>query len=366
MYKAAASVGKGKNQPAASRKRDAANGFMRTVEPSGEEPHGSSKAARLLLLLGIEDAAAVMASLSVEEAEVVARQIAATRRVDTVEARSLLAEFGERFSHLEIRRVRGGVEAARDILSKAFGAEQAEFIFNKAVPGAAPRPLAFLDDLTFAQLASLLRKETPTSLALIMSCIDPSQASRLLESLPQDQRAQIVLRMARTQEISNSVLATVEAALQERLRLVGKDDSEELDGRSALADILRYMDIADERRLLDSLEEADPKLATEVKEKLYTMDTIFHLRKRDLQTVLMDMDEKEIAMLLKGQPPEITEYITSSLSSRRHLMVRDEGDLLGPIPRSEVDHTVRKFLDKLKEGEQSGTYVIVREEEDLI
>ena len=366
MYKAAASKETRRKRPAAFSKRKVADGFVKTIEPSGEEPQGSSKAARLLLLLGIEDAAAVMASLSVEEAEVVARQIAATRRVDTVEARTLLAEFGERFSHLEIRRVRGGVEAARDILSKAFDAEQAAFIINKAVPGAAPRPLAFLDDLTFAQLASLLRKETTTSLALILSCIDPSQASRLLESLPQDQRARVVLRMARTREISNSVIATVEATLQERLRFVGKDDSEELDGRSALADILRYMDIADEHRLLDSLEEADSKLATEVKEKLYTMDTVFHLRKRDLQTVLLDMDEKEIAMLLKGQPPEITEYITSSLSSRRHLMVKDEGDLLGPVPRSEVDHTVRKFLDKLKDGEQSGTYVIVREEEDLI
>lgn len=339
-------------------------GFLKVTGDS--EQSGSGKAARLLLLLGKDEAAKVMAELKTEEAEDIAREIATTRRVDAVEAKNLLEEFGDRFGNLEIRRARGGVDAARDILKAAFGEDKASEIIEKAVPEASPKPFAFLDDLTFTQLANLLRKENPTTLALVMSYIDPSHASRLLESIPDKERSAIVLRMARTEKVSIDVLGTVETTLQEKLRLIGKDDSEELDGRSALADILRYMDISDERRLLGNLEDADPLLAEQVKEKLYTMDTVLHLRDKDLQNILLDMDEKEIALLLKGQSPEVRERVTSGLSSRRRLLVADEGDIMGPVPRSEGDSAVRAFLEKLRIGEEAGTFIIIREEADLI
>jgi flagellar motor switch protein FliG len=126
------------------------------------------------------------------------------------------------------------------------------------------------------------------------------------------------------------------------------------------------MDISDERRLLDNLEDADPSLAEQVKEKLYTMDTVLHIRDRDLQNILLDMNEKEIALLLKGQAPEIRERINLSLSSRRRLIVADEGDMMGLRPRSEADAAVREFLERLRVGEEAGTFVIIREEADLI
>ena len=336
----------------------------RKTESSRETP--GSKAARLMLLLGKDEAAKVMSRLTPEEAEEVARQIAATRRVDSVEARDLLDEFGDRFSDMEVRRAKGGVEAAREILSAAFGEDKANRIITTAVPEAAPGPFDFLGDLTFNQLANLLRKENPLTLALVLAYLEPGQASRLLESMPDEDRAAVVLRMARTEKVNRDVVDTVETALREKLRLIGKDDSEEMDGRSALADILRFMDLKDEKRLLEELGETDSSLADQVKEKLFTMDSVLHLREKDLQRLLYDMDEKTIALILKGQAPEIKETITGALSSRRRIMVADEGDLMGPMPRSEVDTAVRDFLETIRQKEEEGTFIILREEEDLI
>jgi len=347
------------------------DGFLKVTDNKAADDGKSSensggKAARLLLLLGKDEAAAVMARLEPHEAEALAREIAATRRVDAVEARKLLDEFGDRYGNLEVRRARGGVEAAREILNAAFGKEKAAEIVAKAVPESVVKPFAFLNDLEFKQIANLLRKENPLTLSLVMSYLDPSQASRLLESMPDEERSAVVLRMARTESVSREVISTVETALQEKLRLIGKDDSEEMDGRSALADILRFMDISDERRLLDSIEDADPSLAAQVKEKLYTMDSVLHLRSRDLQKILHEMKEKDIALLLKGQTEEIRECINAALSSRRRLLVADEGDLMGLVPRSEADAAVRDFLEKIRKGEEEGTYIIFREEADLI
>ncbi len=351
-------------KPKTSSGRSEKDGFLKVTdkEKSGIE----NKAAGLLLLLGSDEAAKVLSKLSPEEAERVAGQIAATRRIDAVEAKNILEEFGDNFGNIEPRRVCGGVDAARDILKAAFGEEKAAGILAKAVPEEMPKPFSFLDDLSANQLISLLRKENPTTLSLVMSYLDPMKSSRILESLPADERSAVVLRMAKTEKVSNNVTDTVETALREKLRLIGKDESEELDGRSALADILRYMDLGDERRLLDELAESDPSLADQVREKLYTMDTVLHMRKRDLQELLAGMSENEIAMILKGQPREIKEAVDASLSSRRRLLVADENDLIGPVPRSEADAAVKAFLEKLKEGEENGVYVIMREEDDLI
>lgn len=338
-------------------------------EPKVAETHNTtpgSKAARMMLLLGTEEAARVMGQLQPEEAEEVARQIASTRRVDAVEAKDLLDEFGDRFSDMEVRRAKGGVEAAREILTAAFGEDKAEKIITSAVPEAIPGPFDFLEDLSFNQLANLLRKENPLTLALVLAYMDPAQASRLLESMPDEERAAVILRMARTEKVSHEIIETVETTLRDKLRLIGKDDSEEMDGRSALADILRFMDLSDEKRLLEELGEEDSLLADQVKEKLFTMDSVIHLRDKDLQSILFEMDERSIAVILKGQAPEIRQRINDSLSSRRRILVADEGDMMGPQPRSEVDAAVRDFLETIRNGEEKGTYIIIREEEDLI
>ena len=325
----------------------------------------SNKAARLLLLMGSEEAARIMAKLTPEEAEELTRQIVKIRRVDTADAEALLDELGQHIDVFESKKVRGGIDAARRILSDAFGDAQAEEILAKSIPKDPSGPFSFLDNLTITQLINLLQKENPRTLALIMPYIDPRQASRLLKSLPSDEQTEVILRMARTQKVSREVVMTVEETLKEKLRLIGTDDSQAIDGQSVLADILRCMDTGDERRLLDELNRADSQLAEQVKMKLYTMDLVVNLRSRDLQNILRDLTEKDIAMLLKGQSEAVKDKIMGSLSFRRRLLVDEETDLLGPVVRKDADAVVQDFLARMQKGEAEGTYIIIRGDEEV-
>jgi len=327
---------------------------------------GRGKAARLILLLGIDEAARVMAKLNPDEAEEIAREIATIRRMDLVEAQSLLDEFCETLADVKVRRVRGGVDAAMEILTAAFGKDEAERIILKSMPDAIPKRFAFLNALSSSQLTNLLHKENPAVLAFVLTQIEPSKASSFLKALPRDKLLQVVLRMARARKVSMELVHIVEAGLQDKLRHIGKDESDEFDGRLILADILRHMDISGERRLLDSLETADAALADQVKKRLYTMDSVIHMRDRDIQGILAEMGEREIALLMKGQAREIRDRIKFSLPKRRRLMVEDESDIMGAVLKSEVDTAVRNFLERLRNGEENGTYLIIREESDLI
>ena len=343
------------------------SGLLRTAKTEKPSPEGGAeKAARLMLLLGRDDAVRVMASLQPQEAEAVAQCIAKMPRVDAQDAQRLLAEFGQRFGELEATRRRGGVDVAREILSSAFGKEEGERLLYHAVPEAKERPFAFLATLPFAQQTALLRKEPPSTLALVLPFLPPQSASRLLETQPPQVQKDIMLRMARSQKVSTDVLLAVQEALQKQLRTISVEDDEEIDGRLALAAILRHMDLSDEHRLLDDLTKENPDLAGAVREKLFTMDSVFHLRDRDLAALLAQMDEHQIALMLKGQEEGVKERLFSCMSSRRALLVKEEGQMMGPVPRSEADTAVRDFLTTLREGEEAGTYVVLREEEDLV
>ena len=340
---------------------DTSSGFVKLTENESGRVSGD-KAARLLLLLGTDEAAGVLARMHPREAEELAGRAARIRGVDASEAAALLQEFGDRFGTMELERAGGGVQAARSILTAAFGEEHAGRIIARSVPESRPKPFAFLNDLSFTRLSALLGGENARTLALVTAYLDPGQAAALLESLPPRERHRTVLRMARSESVSTEVLRAAEQALQEKLRLSAPDgEGEAVDGRSALADILRHMDIDDEKRLLGELSQADPDLADAVKEKLYTMDTVLHLRKRDLESILRSMAESEIALLLKGQPPEIEQCITAALSSRRRLLVSDEARLLGAVPRGDAEAAAARFLERIREGEEKGVFVILRE-----
>ena len=353
-------TGKNENRAANSAASDASSGFVKLTRNDSDSAAGD-KAARLLLLLGTEEAAGVLSKMSSDEAEELARRVALTRGVDASEAAALLEEFGDQFGTIQNKGVRGGLQAARSILNAAFGQERAARIIARSVPESLPKPFAFLNDLSLPQLSALLGKESPRTLALVMAHLNPAPAAALLESLSAQQRRDTVLRMARGGKAAAGVTAAVEQTLREKLRLLAPDEGEAVDGRSALAEILRRMDINDEKRLLGELSEADPDLADAVKQKLYTMDTVLHLRKRDLEHILRGMSESEIALLLKGQPPKIHDCITAALSSRRRLMAADEARILGAVPRREAEAAAELFLEKIREGEERGAFVILRE-----
>lgn len=316
------------------------------------------KAARLMLLLDQEQAAGVLEQLKPEEAEELTRQIVNIRRVEAADARVLLDEFSQYIGDMKARRVSGGVETARNILSRAFNEEKAEQILNKAVPETRPQPFSFLNDLTSHQLISLMQNEPPGTTALVMAYIDPFLSSRLLKSLSPQERTEVILLMGHTGKVPRKKVIDAEDSLKTKLRLTGLDDSEAIDGKAVLADILRCMDSEEEQHLLNELEKADSSLAEQIKMQLYTMDLVIEMRDRDLQTVLHNFADRDIAMLLKGQPDTVKNKLLGSLSNRRRTLVEDEYELLGATPKKDAEKAVNLFLAKLREGEEEGAFIV--------
>mgnify|MGYP005834512141 CR=1 FL=1 len=325
-----------------------------------EKPY--RKVAKFLLLMGKEEASKILRHFSEEEVERIVQQIAQVKRIDPLEAEQLLKEFS--YFKKQAPHPKGGIETARSILAKAFGEELGRKILARSVPLEEQKLFAFLEDLDPHQLHQLLRSETPAVVAILLPFLKAPQASELLPLFEPEFRTQVIQRVARKEEISREVLLRMEEALREKIRRMGTPvDEVEIDGKTALAEILKYMDVTHEQKILEKLEEEAPLVAEDLKERLFTIDVLEDMDDRDLQKVLRSLPEKDIALLLKGKPESIRVRVLSNLSERRRLLVSEEYRYLGAVPKQEVDKVTKEFLAALKRMEEEGKIVIHRKGE---
>jgi len=325
-----------------------------------EKPY--RKVAKFLLLIGKEEAGKVLRHFTEEEVEKIVQEIAEIKRVDPLEAEQLLKEFS--YFKKQAPHPKGGLETARVILTKAFGEELGRAILTRSVPLEEQKLFSFLQDLDPPQLHHLLRSETPAVVAVLFPFLNAEGAAQLLELFDPEFRTQVIQRIARKEKVSREVLLRMEEALREKIHRLGSPVEEvEIDGKTALAEILKYMDVTQEQKILEKLEEEAPLVAEDLKDRLFTIDVLEDMEDRDLQKVLRSLSEKDIALLLKGKPESLRVRVLSNLSERRRLLVSEEYRYLGAVPKKEVDKGTKEFLETLKRMEAQGEIVIHRKGE---
>jgi Flagellar motor switch protein len=324
---------------------------------------GLSKAAKFLLLLGTDEASKVLAHLSPDEVESVSREILKVKSIDAPEANDILAEFGW-LVKTKGWSVEGGPETAEKMLSTAFGPERAKALLRKAAPES-QKPFRFLANYDAKQLYVILKDESPQVLSVILPYLDPKLASGFIERLPEDLRVDVVKRIARLEKVNPEVLRRVEEGLEERIRKIGSVSHEEIDGKAALAGILKHVDTGLEARVLDALEEESPELSKKVRERLFTLDDVLRVPDRALQKALRDFQDRDLALLLKGRDEAFKSKILANMSANRKALVLDEYSILGPVRREDADEAAREFLSYMKRAWEDGDIALTGED-DLV
>ena len=326
---------------------------------------GYSKAARFLMLLGKEEAARVMRHLDEEEVAGITKEIAQVNKIEASEANNILEEFGYLVKTKDLV-ARGGVGMAEAILRKAFDEDKANVLVNKLKNRTAPHPFSFLMDLDFEQVRLLLKDESAPVLTAILPHLSPDRAAEILHSFDEELQLKVVKRMAALKEINPEVLRQAEGALKEKIRAQGQIVTQEIDGQSVLAEILRNMRYVNEREIMEQLELSEPALAKEIEKKLLTMDVLLRISDMDLQSVLRDFSDNELALLCKGLTDKQVGRIKGNLSARRWATILAESEDLGAVFRSEVDKAVADFLDYIKLQKEKGEISIIKDGDKVI
>ena len=323
---------------------------------------GYRKAAQFLMLLGKDEAARVLRHMSTEEVEGITREIARTQNIQESEASKVLEEFGY-IRETKDLIAQGGIEKATEMLTASLGAEKAEAILERVRKEMAPPPFTFMQDIDISQAITLVREESVPVASLVLAHLEPKLAAKILQALAPEVQREIVPRIAKMLKVNPEVISKTEEMLRSKVHDASTPVTQPVDGRSALTEILRFMDPGKEEAILADLE---PNMANQIRKNLVTMDVVFQLPDKDLQKVIRDYADKELALVLKGASEITLKRIESSMSDRRRELIRMEEDALGAVRKSDVERAQQDFLEYVQLLEQKGEIVIVREREQYV
>jgi flagellar motor switch protein FliG len=347
-------------------------GFIKTLKaPGAEAGTGETKyrrAAKFLILIGSAEAARILSELDRDQVEKISAEIASIKGITAEEADAALYEFKDLLASSSgySGTVRGGVETARRMLHEAFGPEKGEALLRKAAPDALENPFSFLEEFSGEQTALLLRNEGSAAAALVLSRISPKSSAAALANISPDKKYDIVKRIARLGETPPEVLERVAGALREKARAIGgKTETTEIDGRSVLAAILKQGDLRFGDRILSELEDDDPELGREIKERVHTLDDVIRAENRPLAAKLRSMTDRDIALLIKGKGEAFAEKIRANLSSGRRNLVKEEEEILGAVPKRDVDKVTEEFLIWFRLNREEGK-ILLLDDNDIV
>ncbi len=327
---------------------------------------GIQKIAVLMIALGSETSASILQNLDEEEVQAISKEIALMTKVSADEKDLVLKEFRE-LSVSQNFMIKGGSDAAQDILRKAFGKEKAHDIISNIKQRLVKKPFEFLNEVEADEIVLLLKKEHPQTIALTLSYLKPALASHVLRNLPSSLQAPIAKRIATMNRSSPEAIEEVEKVLKRRLSLLSEEQFQRVDGINVVSEILNKLDRESESQILEAIGEENEELADEIKERMFLFDDITHLSNREVQHVIELISDQDIALALKGEEEELREKFLSNMTQNRKAEIKNEMRLLGEVRFREVHSTQQKILNLLKVLESQGdVYLKDRKFEEFV
>ena len=325
---------------------------------------GAQKAAILLLQVGREDSARVLAQLGEVEVEAVMAEIVRLQNVNGELADRVLTEFHEMAT---ARRyvLQGGVAYAKDLLESAMGGPKAADILGRISASLEELPFEFLRRADPRQVLSYLQDEHPQTIALVLAHMGAVQAAIVLGGLAPALQADVAHRIGVMDRTSPEIIRSLEQALKKRLSSVlQSSDFSDIGGIGPLVDIISRADRATERLILEGLEGRDPALADEVRSHMFMFKDIVNLDDRSVQLVLRQVETNTVATALKGVGEDVKAKIGKNLSERAAENLAEEIELLGPVRLRTVEEAQAKIIQAIRSLEESGELVLRRETDD--
>ncbi len=320
---------------------------------------GLQKAAVLLVAVGEQRAGEIFKYLDQSEVESLSLEIANSRKVPTETCRDVITEAVESVLALDYL-AEGGVDYARSVLMRSLGEQRAEEIIGRLAATIERRPFEFLRRTPAEQIHVFLRNESPQTIALVISNLHTTLAAQVLSMIPPEEQAEVAMRIAGMAETRPEVVAQVENVMRARLSTVVAQEYAAAGGVKSLADILNHSDRSTERNVLDELAKADGELADEVRLLLFTFEDVVKLDDRSIQMVLKEVDQKDLAIALRGVSEDVRGRIFSNMSERGAELLREEIDFQPPQRKRVVEEAQGRIVGVVRRLEEAGAIVISR------
>ena len=327
---------------------------------------GVQKAAVLFITLGPEASSAILKKLPESEIQKITYEIANITAVSSEQREVILNEF------LEMNKARdyileGGMDYARELLSKALGSQRASEILDKVSEATQQyRPFAIARKADAHQLLNVITYEHPQTIALILCYLSPEKAAQVMAELPEETQSEVAFRIATMKDTSPMVIKEIEKVLENKLSSVVRTEMTSLGGVETLVGILNQVDRTTEKNITETLEREDAELADRIKSSMFVFEDIITLDDVSIQRILREVEAKDLALALKGCSEDVGEAIYRNQSKRAAASLKEDMEFLGPVRLMDVEKAQQDIVSIIRRLDDAGEIIISRGGEDAI
>ncbi|WP_457651525.1 flagellar motor switch protein FliG [Rhodocaloribacter sp.] len=326
---------------------------------------GAKKAAILLVSIGTEAASAVLRALPSEEVERISIEIAKLRNVSSDLVETVLFEYRDMtMAHDYITQ--GGINFAREALQNALGPRRAEEIIMKIEAAMQVSAFHLLQTVETSQLANFLKNEHPQTASLILANLNPRKAADIIGHFDQELQNEIMYRLATMGKTSPELLRDIEEVIRDQIGSVIGTELSMQGGIEKVAEILNSISRTAERNIMEGIRERDPELANSVKGLMFVFDDLINVNERDLQRLLVEVEQKDLVLALKGASPDLQEKMLKNVSERAAAMIQEEIELMGQVRVRDVEEAQRRILEVAQNLEEQEEITLSRSNDDYV
>ncbi|MGH9538532.1 MAG: flagellar motor switch protein FliG [Terriglobales bacterium] len=326
---------------------------------------GARKAAILLTVLGEEAAAAICRQLSSADVQQIAAEVASLDAIPHDLAQQVLEEYQQQAAAQKYV-IQGGADYAARLLKKTFGEDSAKELAQKVTQmqhnGAGK--LDWLRNTDPKQLAAILEKEHPQTVALIMAHLDPQHASPILAKLPSEIQIDVVKRIAQLQQFSPQAAETISNVLNQKLKPSGIDKKQASARLDSLPGLMNHLEPATSRAILEAIEKDNAEMANSIRNLMFTFEDLIGVPETALRDLLAAVDKKTLALALKGASDPVKEHIFKTMSSRAVEMLKEDMEVLGRVRAKDVAKAQQEAIATARQLEADGKIVLRAEADD--
>lgn len=326
---------------------------------------GVERAAVLMMLVGDDEAAAILQKLEPDEVRQLGKAMFAVADVSENEVETALADF--------VNKARDRTAVGFDprpkiesVLTRALGSEKADSVMARITPPADACAIDLLDWLDAPEIAALIEKEHPQIAAVLIANLDPGIAAQVLELLPEAAQPDIIHRVAKLGPITPEAVETLKTVLAGRIGATRNSGAVSLGGTREAARIMSSARKATETRVMPKIAKLDRDVARAIEEAMFVFDNLLELDDKNLGTLIRNIDGDILTRALKGVDEAARNRFLGCMSSRAADGIRDEMEARGPMRLSEVLEAQKAIIQIARNLAKDGTIMMGGGEDDYV
>ena len=315
--------------------------------------NGTQNAALLLMTLGEDDAAEILKYMGTKDVQRIGTAMATLANVSKDQAEEVLTTFITAVEDPANFAV-GTEDYVRKVLSNAFGEGKATAFISRIMADGDAQGLDALKWMSSTEVAEIIEGEHPQIAAIVIAYLDSPQAAEVINLLPQDKKADVIMRVARLSDIQQSALAEIESLIASKSSGSSSTGAERVGGDKFAADIINSLDPEKGEEILEQVKAKDAELSERIREKMIVFESLLSIEDRGIQALLREVSNDLLVVALKGCDPNISEKIFGNMSKRAATLMQEDMEARGPIRLSEVEESQKEILTIVRKLVDSG------------